>query len=67
VTVHDVVQDGGQIFIVMELVEAPNLEQVVARQGPLPAARVAGVGLEVLAALEAAHRAGIVHRGNSRG
>jgi hypothetical protein len=62
VTVHDVVQDGGEIFIVMELVEAPNLEQVVARQGPLPAERAARLGLEVLAALESAHRAGVVHR-----
>jgi len=62
VTVHGVVQDGGQIFIVMELVEAPNLEEVVARQGRLAGERVAALGLEVLSALEAAHRAGIVHR-----
>jgi eukaryotic-like serine/threonine-protein kinase len=62
VTVHDVVQDGGQILIVMELVEAPNLEQQVQREGPLAPRRAAAVGLEVLATLEAAHRAGIVHR-----
>jgi hypothetical protein len=62
VTVHDVVQDGGEIFIVMELVEAPNLEQVVSQQGALGAERAARLGLEVLSALEVAHRAGIVHR-----
>jgi eukaryotic-like serine/threonine-protein kinase len=62
VTVHDVVQDAGQILIVMELVEAPNLEQQIRREGPLPPGRAAAVGLEVLATLEAAHRAGIVHR-----
>jgi eukaryotic-like serine/threonine-protein kinase len=62
VTVHDVVQDGGEIFIVMELVEAPNLEQVVSGQGPLAAERAARLGLELLSTLEAAHRAGIVHR-----
>jgi hypothetical protein len=57
-----VVQDAGQILIVMELVEAPNLEQQIRREGPLPPGRAAAVGLEVLATLEAAHRAGIVHR-----
>jgi hypothetical protein len=30
--------------------------------GPLPAGRVARIGLEVLDALAAAHRAGILHR-----
>ena len=37
VTVHDVVQDAGQILIVMELVEAPNLEQQIRREGPAAA------------------------------
>jgi eukaryotic-like serine/threonine-protein kinase len=62
VTLFDVVQDNDQDYIVMELVEAPNLDQLVARQGPLEPRRAAMVGLRLLATLEAAHRAGIVHR-----
>jgi serine/threonine protein kinase len=62
VTLFDVVQDGGQDYIVMELVEGPTLDQLVADQGPLEPRRAAVVGLRLLATLEAAHRAGIVHR-----
>jgi hypothetical protein len=62
VTLFDVVQDNDQDYIVMELVEAPNLDQLVARQGALEPRRAAMVGLRLLATLEAAHRAGIVHR-----
>jgi eukaryotic-like serine/threonine-protein kinase len=61
VTLHDVVEADGRLFLVMELVEAPTLGELVGRSGPLAPAAVARVGLELLAALEAAHRAGIVH------
>jgi hypothetical protein len=61
VTLHDVVEADGRLFLVMELVEAPTLRELVERSGPLAPAAAAGVGLELLAALEAAHRAGIVH------
>jgi hypothetical protein len=46
----------------MELVEAPTLADLVRDQGPLPVERVAEIGAQVAAALEAAHAAGIVHR-----
>ncbi|MFD0639335.1 protein kinase [Catenulispora yoronensis] len=62
VTVYDVVHDQGSIYIVMELVEAPTLADIVRRSGPLAPAMVADLGRQVLAALEAAHAAGIVHR-----
>ena len=62
VTVFDVVHDNGSVFIVMELVEAPNLAQLVRRSGPLAPRAVADIGRQVLSALEAAHGAGIVHR-----
>ncbi|HZD68490.1 MAG TPA: serine/threonine-protein kinase [Actinomycetes bacterium] len=62
VTLFDVVQDSGQDYIVMELVEAPDLDQLVAERGPLDPRRAAAIGLRLLATLEAAHRAGIVHR-----
>jgi eukaryotic-like serine/threonine-protein kinase len=62
VTLYDVVQDRGGTFIVMELVDAPTLADLVRDQGPLPVERVAEIGAQVAAALEAAHVAGIVHR-----
>ena len=62
VTVFDVLEDEGSIDIVMELVEAPSLADVVHEQGPLSPAEVATVGVDLLDALAAAHRRGIVHR-----
>jgi serine/threonine protein kinase len=62
VTLYDVVHDRGGTFIVMELVKAPTLADLVRAEGPLPPERVAEIGAQVAAALEAAHRAGIVHR-----
>lgn len=62
VTVFDVVQEDGHTFIVMELVDAPNLADIIQRDGALPPQRVAAIGLDVLGALEAAHAQGITHR-----
>jgi serine/threonine protein kinase len=62
VTVFDVIDDDGHPVIVMELVEAPNLSQLVQEQGPLEPAAAARIGLEVLDVLDAAHSHGIVHR-----
>jgi len=62
VTLYDVIQDQGTSFIVMELMRAPTLAELVRAEGPLPPERVAEIGAQVASALEAAHRAGIVHR-----
>jgi hypothetical protein len=61
VTLHDVVEATGRLFLVMELVDAPTLRDLVARGGPLRPAAAARIGLDLLGALAAAHRAGIVH------
>jgi serine/threonine protein kinase len=61
-TVYDVVEEDGRPWLVMEHVSARSLQDIIAEQGPLPPAAVAQIGLDVLAALEAAHEAGIVHR-----
>jgi eukaryotic-like serine/threonine-protein kinase len=62
VTLYDVVQDQGQTFLVMELVEAPTLADLIEEGGPLAPARVADIGGQLAAVLAAAHRTGIVHR-----
>ena len=61
VTLHDAVEADGRLFLVMELVEAPTLRDLVDRSGPVAPAAAARVGLALLDALNAAHRAGIVH------
>jgi hypothetical protein len=61
VTLHDVVEADGRLFLVMELVEAPTLRDLVDRSGPVAPAAAARVGLALLGSLDAAHRAGIVH------
>jgi len=61
-TVHDVVEEDGRPWIVMEFVPSRTLAQLVHEQGPLPVERVARIGMDLIDALQAAHQAGIVHR-----
>src|SRR6266536_470413 len=61
ITLYDVLDEQGRVFIVMELIKAPALAEIAAREGPLPPERVARIGLQIASALDAAHRAGIVH------
>jgi eukaryotic-like serine/threonine-protein kinase len=61
-TVYDVVQEDGKPWLVMKHVPARSLQEILEQEGPLPPAAVARIGLDLLAALEAAHAIGIVHR-----
>lgn len=62
VTVYDVVFSGGRSYIVMEYVPARTLAEIVQAEGPLPPDRVVGLAEQVLAGLDFAHAAGVVHR-----
>ncbi|MFI1017247.1 serine/threonine-protein kinase [Streptomyces sp. NPDC020965] len=62
VTVYDVATEDGRPWIVMELVHGLSLADVIEAEGPLPPRRAALIGAEVLAALGAAHEAGVLHR-----
>jgi serine/threonine-protein kinase len=53
--------DGAPYFA-MEYVEGVDLETLVEREGPLPAARAIGILSQVSAALSCAHAQRIVHR-----
>src|SRR4051794_8744299 len=62
VQVYDVLEADGRPWIVMEHVPSRSLQRVIREEGPLDPRRAAGIGLQVLAALRAAHRAGVQHR-----
>ena len=54
--------DGGDQYIVMELVEGRDLSGVLRERGSLSTDDAARIAIAVASALEAAHRKGIVHR-----
>jgi len=62
VTVYDVATEDGRPWIVMELVRGMSLADLLDAEGPLTPQRTAHIGAEVLAALRAAHDAGVLHR-----
>ncbi|GHA37115.1 protein kinase [Streptomyces spiroverticillatus] len=62
VTVYDVATEDGRPWIVMELVRGLSLSDVLDAEGTLTPQRAAHIGAEVLAALRAAHEAGVLHR-----
>jgi eukaryotic-like serine/threonine-protein kinase len=60
--VYDVVEEEGKPWLVMEHVSSRSLQEILESEGPLSPAAVATIGLDLLAALDAAHDAAIVHR-----
>ncbi|WP_119728773.1 serine/threonine-protein kinase [Thermomonospora amylolytica] len=61
VTVHDVVNEGGRPWLVMEFVRARSLQDMI-DEGLVPYARAAEIGRQTLEALRHAHGKGILHR-----
>jgi len=62
ITIHDVLEQDGRPWIVMELVDGRSLAELVDQEGPLAPRDAAGIGVKVLDALTAGHRAGVLHR-----
>ena len=60
-TVHDVGEDHGTSFLVMQYLEGKTLADRIAK-GPLPLPEALPIAIEISDALQKAHRAGIVHR-----
>ncbi len=62
VTIHELGEDGGRLYLVMEHVDGPTLKEVLERDEPIDADRRLGWARDVAEGLAAAHAAGIVHR-----
>ncbi len=54
--------DGQPPFLVMELVDGPSLEEVLAKGGALDARRSMDIVAQAAAGLAAAHEVGLIHR-----
>ena len=59
--IHDIGEDKGHTFIVMELMEGQTLKHRIAGK-PMETDRVIELGVQIADALEAAHAKGIIHR-----
>ncbi|MBR7827260.1 serine/threonine protein kinase [Actinospica sp. MGRD01-02] len=62
VGVRDLVVDGNDLALVMDLLNGPDLRGRLDREGPMPPEQAAGVCADIAEALAAAHEKGIVHR-----
>jgi TolB-like protein/Tfp pilus assembly protein PilF len=60
-TIHDVGEDEGKPYIVMELMRGETLKAQIAGKA-LPTEQAVQLGVQIADALEAAHSAGMVHR-----
>ena len=62
VSVFDVGEDKGISYIVMELLESKTLKDYIEEHGPLSSDLTLKIAAQIASALEAAHKAHIVHR-----
>ncbi|MEU3872525.1 MULTISPECIES: serine/threonine-protein kinase [Streptomyces] len=62
IVMHDIVEQDGRPWIVMELVEGRSLSARLSAQGPVGPREAARIGVALLGALRAAHASGVLHR-----
>lgn len=62
ISIHQVGQDGGNLFLVMPLLAGETLASRLQREGILPMAEVQRIGSELAQGLAAIHAKGLIHR-----
>jgi serine/threonine-protein kinase len=62
IAVYDTGEDDGALYLVMELVDGPTLADVLAERGRLDPDEAVEIAHQILGAVAAGHRAGLVHR-----
>ena len=62
VAIYDAIDEGDQIWLVMEYVDGRTLAQIIAEDGPVAPEQVAEIGAQVADGLAAAHARGTIHR-----
>ncbi|HEY1250436.1 MAG TPA: WD40 repeat domain-containing serine/threonine protein kinase [Thermoanaerobaculia bacterium] len=61
-TIYDIGEADGTVFIAMELVEGKTLRELIAGGEPLPTRKLLDIGVQTAEGLAKAHANGIVHR-----
>ncbi|MFC2030241.1 serine/threonine-protein kinase, partial [Chloroflexota bacterium] len=62
VIIHDVGEQDGLYYMVMEYLTGQTLRQLIRKEGSLPPARVTSIMDQLASALDYAHRNGFIHR-----